>query len=41
MGLQLPFTQALFDTVVEANLIPQNWKGGLNGNLSYRVPRNC
>ena len=30
----VPFTQVLLDTVVEANLSPQDWKGDLSGSLS-------
>ena len=33
-GLSVLFTQALLDTVVEANLTPQDWKGALSGSLS-------
>ena len=34
MGLLPPFTQALLDTVVEANLTLQDWKGDLSRSLS-------
>jgi hypothetical protein len=36
-----PFTQALLDSVLEANLTPQDWKGDLSGRLSNRVLMNC